>query len=483
MYRLVVQGFNQNNMPKDDPQRKAKHRRELLQKAAKRNSSKHKKTNVTTVSTNEIKKLHQRVSMYEKKLGVAQSQNNKLRQKYKTIKQENYHLKQENKKIRQNNRQAKQDNELLKEKYQKELDELNDKIHHEKELENWFTQKDMSNIEDLKKYVDNITGRYELMSLLFQVQVANNKSLFANLTSQMNDNSKLQNKLAKQNSQIKSFNKEKDGIYKKISRQKKKNQELRELYTQRIHLQKASPDKLINLLTRRCSTKSFSYYDNLEILVRRYEKVLDELLHEQQQNDRRYGYIKFIEGNYLLHDVNSGEDIQVGVSPFLLKNPNFTDGSTVRCRKNNDGWEVEKFYYLPNKVTKSIAYKHKAKKSVEHIHNNREIVISNIDELAWAMQKKILVVGNKFSSGFLDELKKYCKLQVMDAYEDGMQQIFGAMHTADYVFLLIGSVPHAITAYTKNTDDLNEHSQKVQIFDTPAKYDGVIRLHYLFVNS
>ncbi|WP_025014572.1 hypothetical protein [Lactobacillus kitasatonis] len=114
---------------------------------------------------------------------------------------------------------------------------------------------------------------------------------------------------------------------------------------------------------------------------------------------------------------------------------------------------------------------------------SREIMITNLDELKWAIQKKVLVVGNKFSSGFLDELKKYCQVQVMDTYEDGMQQIFRDMHKADYVFLLIGSVPHALTDYTKRTDDLNENSQKVQIFDTPAKYDGVIRLHYLFVNS
>ena len=51
-------------------------------------------------------------------------------------------------------------------------------------------------------------------------------------------------------------------------------------------------------------------------------------------------------------------------------------------------------------------------------------MITNLDELKWAIQKKVLVVGNKFSSGFLDELKKYCQVQMMDAYEDGMQQIF-----------------------------------------------------------
>ena len=56
------------------------------------------------------------------------------------------------------------------------------------------------------------------------------------------------------------------------------------------------------------------------------------------------------------------------------------------------------------------------------------------------------------------------------------------MHRADYVFMLVGSVPHAMTVYTKGTNDLNENSDKVQTFDVPAKYDGVIRLHYLYAN-
>lgn len=299
----------------------------------------------------------------------------------------------------------------------------------------------------------------------------------------MKGKSKLEKRVSDRDRKINNLNKEKGKTDKKLFLQRKRNRELKELYDQRIQLQDASPDELINLLVRKCSTKTFSYYDNLDVLVRKYEKVLDELLHEQQEVDRRYGYIKFINEGYLLHDVNSGEDIQVNVAPALLENPNFTDGSAVRCRKNDDDWGVEKIYYLPNKIAKPVMHKHKEKKAVKHVHNSREIVISNFDELAWAMQKKVLVIGNKFSSGFIDELKKYCKVQVMDAYEDGLQQIFSTMHTSDYVFLLVGSVPHAVTEYTKNTSDLNKDSQKVQIFDIPAKYDGVIRLHYLFVNS
>lgn len=37
MYRARVMEFNKNNMPNDDPQKNAKHRRELLRKAIKRN--------------------------------------------------------------------------------------------------------------------------------------------------------------------------------------------------------------------------------------------------------------------------------------------------------------------------------------------------------------------------------------------------------------------------------------------------------------
>lgn len=476
-------------MPKgDDQQRNAKRKRELLQKAAKRKKTKetkakNKKISVTKVPTNDIKKLQHQLSAYKKELSSAQSQNDKLRQKCKEIKQENYDLKLENKKLRSNTTQTKQENELLKEEYQKQIDDLNAKISEKLELEKWFIKQNISTTNDLKEYIDNITYRYDLVSLLFQVESEKYQDVLANLTGQVKGNSKLQKKLEKQNRQINEFNRVKQGIYNKLAAQKKKNQEIKKQYEQRISLQNATPENLINLLTNRCSVKNFSYYDNLYVLVRKYEKVLDELLHEKQPDDHRYGYIQFARDGYYLHDVNSGEVVHVGVNPHVLTHPNFTDGSAVRCRKNNSNWEIEKFYYLPSKSTRSVKPKHKQKKKAEHVHNDREIVISNLDELSWAMQKKILVVGNKFLSGFLDELKKYCQLQVMDAYEDGMQRIFEAMHKSDYVFLLLGSVPHALTDYTKNTTDLNKDSQKVQIFDAPAKYDGVIRLHYLFVNS
>ena len=92
-------------------------------------------------------------------------------------------------------------------------------------------------------------------------------------------------------------------------------------------------------------------------------------------------------------------------------------------------------------------------------------------------------MGNKYSDGFLREIKRYCDVQTFDAYTEGEKRIFNAMQGADYVFLLIGSIPHAITDYTKEISDLKPGNDKVQIFDIPAKYDGVIRLHYLYANK
>lgn len=82
MYRARVMGFNKNNMPNDDPQKKAKHRRELLRKAIKRNENKKKDSDKTTpVSANEIKKLRQQLSKYEKRVNSLQSQNKKSLQR------------------------------------------------------------------------------------------------------------------------------------------------------------------------------------------------------------------------------------------------------------------------------------------------------------------------------------------------------------------------------------------------------------------
>ena len=123
---------------------------------------------------------------------------------------------------------------------------------------------------------------------------------------QLKKNGKLLKEIDQHNSQIKVLNKEKEEVYKKLSIQKKKNKELKEYIDQRIHLQDATPSSLIDLLTSRCSEKNFSYYDNLDILINKYQRVLDNLVHQRQGNLYRYDIsgrrILSSQGKYYLVD-------------------------------------------------------------------------------------------------------------------------------------------------------------------------------------
>ena len=65
-------------------------------------------------------------------------------------------------------------------------------------------------MENLTNYVDHLTDRYELISLLFQVQAEKNKDLFTNLMDQLKKNGKLLKEIDQQNSHIKVLNKEKE---------------------------------------------------------------------------------------------------------------------------------------------------------------------------------------------------------------------------------------------------------------------------------
>ena len=234
--------------------------------------------------------MRQQLSKYEKRVNSLQSQNKKSLQKCKAIKQENYCLRKENRENRLNTRQVEQESEQLKADFQKKLDALNLKNFREEKINNRLDQHKINDMENLTNYVDHLTDRYGLISLLFQVQAGKNKDLFTNLMDQLKKNGKLPKEIDQQNSQIKVLNKEKEEVYKKLSIQKKKNKELKEYIDQRIHLQDATPSSLIDLLTSRCSEKNFSYYDNLDILINKYQRVLDNLVHQRQGNLYRYGY-------------------------------------------------------------------------------------------------------------------------------------------------------------------------------------------------
>ena len=72
-------------------------------------------------------------------------------------------------------------------------------------------------------------------------------------------------------------------------------------------------------------------------MINKYQRVLDHLVHQRQGNLYRYGYLSVVDGDWLLHDVNTDDDLPVSVNSHLLQDPHLTTGATVRCQKNNLG--------------------------------------------------------------------------------------------------------------------------------------------------
>lgn len=488
MYRTGLMGYNKKNMPKENnPQEKAKHKRELLEQMAKRNRHKkeEKKTNTNQVSSSEIKKYKKQIEGYKKQFNTEQNKNTKLRKDNREIKQENYDLKRENKEVKSAKQALLDDSQKREADLQSQIDYLNRKLEGSKDLENWFKTNKLDSPDSIKKQVSDLTQQAELISLLFQVQTENSRHLSGQLEYQNNYAIHQENEIAKQHTLINLLNSEKKSLSNDIIAERVEKKKLQDYIDRQLFLQSSAPDKLINMLMQKLNADNIDRYFNLHELVNKYNQVLDNVNPIVQEAKYRYGYVMFTEDGYSLHDINTGEIVPVEVDAETASRPQFVPGRVIRAYYEGNKWILDRSYFTSNwngkpEQTAPASIKKKPKKQTKSKENEHAITITDPVEISWASGQDVLVIGNKFSSGFIDELKKYCNVTVKDAYEDGLQQIFNAMHSADYVFLLVGSVPHAVTEYMKTCDDLAKGSTKVQVFDTPAKYDGVARLHYLF---
>ena len=110
---------------------------------------------------------------------------------------------------------------------------------------------------------------------------------------------------------------------------------------------------------------------------------------------------------------------------------------------------------------------------------SERVMIVNPNKLVWLANQKVLLLGNKKISPLVDQLRKYVELTVMDAYEDSLALIFKRMTASDFIFILLGSVPHAVTDYLKQHSELDT---KVQRFYRADANEGVRRLNYLYEN-
>ncbi|WP_279035926.1 hypothetical protein [Lactobacillus intestinalis] len=270
----------------------------------------------------------------------------------------------------------------------------------------------------------------------------------------------------------------------KLNAERKRRRDLVENVCYRDNVRAASPELMIDLLRDKCSVNNVTSYRRLTTLNQVYDNAMQDFLSFYYHEKYSYGYIETVNDQYILHDINQNQDHPVILPDFILKNTNFDLNTVVRCHLNdNASWGVDHFYRTISFRLVSKPQSINKKKSSKKIKESQPtILLTNPEELVWLASKRIVIVGDKYSVGFLNEIKKYCSVETFNGYKDGERRIFDAMHRADYVFMLIGSVLHAMTVYTKGTNDLNENTDKVQTFDVPAKYDGVIRLHYLYAN-
>ena len=109
-----------------------------------------------------------------------------------------------------------------------------------------------------------------------------------------------------------------------------------------------------------------------------------------------------------------------------------------------------------------------------------KVTIINPDKIAWLYSKNLLLIGNKKIDFMVTQLRKYVNLSVMDAYEESLPLIYKKIQAADYVFVLLGSVPHSLTNYLKQHP---EFDNKVEYFYRADANEGVRRLNYLYMNS
>lgn len=265
---------------------------------------------------------------------------------------------------------------------------------------------------------------------------------------------------------------------------KQQHDELKQLKKKYIYDSQVIP-KTFNRLITQLNTDTFNQYVLLDDLNQKFTKIFNKLTKESSlDNAFLYGYLELDNGVPFIHSLNNNL-YPIEVTSAQKHNPNYYNGVAIKVRKFNEGksFQLIRMYNLATHIRHIPKKKPKRKitQNVVAITKQDEVVeIVSPYKLAWLKNLHITVIGNKRVQVFEQEIRKYCKTRLYDAYEDQEREIWTGMQWADYVFILIDSVPHSITDYTKTQKDLHPGSTKVQIFRNPNRYDGILRLNYLF---
>lgn len=249
-------------------------------------------------------------------------------------------------------------------------------------------------------------------------------------------------------------------------------------------------EHLIDYLT----PTTLSQYDQLETLNRKLLqtfKVASKQSFSSNLNQQLrfvYGYLQVDDGQFFIYDVNHETKHPLIISEHQQALMNLEDGIAIKAQRNvmTDQYTLVRIYPVINHVRlheAKLKTPKKVKSQTQTTIADERLSIVDQAKLNWLAAQRILVVGNKRAQAFVDTLKPYVEVKLMDGYEDHPRQIFIAMKAADYVFILIDSVPHAITDYTKTQSDLAPGGRKVQIFRNPQPDAGLARLNYLYATK
>lgn len=303
--------------------------------------------------------------------------------------------------------------------------------------------------------------------------------------------------------QVKSAN-----LRRQIEQLKKENSQLQSKYdklktTAREQKKQLIQDSFVSIpqlfqqLLQRLSAETYLQYDDgMDQLTRKYQKLFNQVTTQslQQASAKRkgksyrmaYGYLKLTPDGPYIHDINQEHVFPLDVTENLVNSKEYVDGAPIkaaRYKSTNNFYLVRIFTTLDRAraVSQRQQPAKKAKReTVPTTAPDQLIELTNPATLDWLRDKAVLVVGNKRAQAFADAMRPYVTVRLMDAYEANPKQVFAAMGPADFVFILIDSIPHAITDYTKDQPDLAPDQRKVQIFRNPSRDAGVARLNYLY---
>lgn len=462
-------------------------RKRMLFKKAKGHQAKVEKTpnlapNTSKVDNSAIKKLKQSLADKQREYAKLKNENISLKKQHREDKQRIYQIKKQQQSFdRKIKKQREVEQTVLREKqnyFEQQLADFN-------KNNIWLKEHGLDQNGDTRRTINILSRRNEILTQLAQILITQTNQLDLRIKTIKHSVKQVQKSNTRLSAANKVLTKQANKWEKQSSLDRQRRREAIEQAQHTHRLENISIESMINELIHRITTANIDSYRQLNALVQKYDRIFDNLLTVNSQVEKYcYGYLEEVkdENQFILHDINHNQTMPV-VIPDHLQN-DISANMVVRCKHNSfDQWEIDQIYKTISTSTIRSSKQHHHQKGIKRTDDNLpEVYLTNRNELLWLRTKKLVLIGNKYSSGFLNELKRYCQVKTYDAYEGREHQIFQAMQAADIVFLLIGSVPHFVTEYTRATNDLGKNSAKVQTFEVPAKYDGVIRLHYLYVN-